>query len=133
MRVNWVRLLWGCAAMMSVGAITVAPDASATAEQSFLGLAVQAVQGHDNASVATLRCDPPGGSHSNAAAACDALAAAGGDFNKLTGRPGTVCPDLFDPVTARARGEYRGAPVDFERTYPNRCDLDRQTAPVFQF
>lgn len=104
--------------------------ASATAEQSFLGLAVQ---GQDNASVATLRCDPPGGSHSNAAAACDALAAAGGDFSKVTGQPGTVCTDIFDPVTVRARGEYRGAPVDFERTYPNRCDLDRQTAPVFQF
>lgn len=130
MRSSCMRVLWGCAAMMSVGAITVAPGASAATEQSFLGLAVQ---GQDNASVATLRCDPPGGSHSNVAAACDALAAAGGDFSKLTGQPGTVCTDIFDPVTARAKGQYRGAPVSFERTYPNRCDLDRQTAPVFQF
>lgn len=130
MRASWVRVLGGCAAMMSVGAIMVAPSAAAAAEQSFLGLAVQ---GQDNASVATLRCDPPGGSHSNAAGACDALAAAGGDFSKLASQPGMVCTDIFDPVTARAKGQYRGAPVEFERTYPNRCDLDRQTAPVFQF
>lgn len=129
MRASWVRALWGCVVTMSV-AITVAPTASATAAQTFLGLAVQ---GQDNASVTTLRCDPPGGSHSNAAAACDALAAADGDFGKLTGQPGMVCTDIFDPVAARAKGQYRGAPVEFERTYPNRCDLDRQTAPVFQF
>ncbi|MGH4008777.1 MAG: SSI family serine proteinase inhibitor [Pseudonocardiaceae bacterium] len=130
MRASWVRVLWGYAAMMSVGAIAAAPGASATAEQSFLALSVQA---EDNASVATLRCDPPSGSHSNADAACAALADAGGDFSKLTGQPGTLCPDIFDPVTAQARGQYRGAPVAFQQTYPNRCDLDRQTAPVFQF
>lgn len=130
MRASWVRVLWGCAVMMSLGATVIAPSVSATAEQTSLGLAVQ---GQDNASVATLRCDPPGGSHSNAAEACDALAAAGGDFSNLRGQPGTACPDIFDPVTARAKGQYRGAPVEFERTYPNRCDLDRRTAPVFQF
>ncbi|MGH3546198.1 MAG: SSI family serine proteinase inhibitor [Mycobacteriales bacterium] len=130
MRAGWVRVLSGCAALISVGLIAVAPSASAaTATAQGLKLAVQ---GQDNASVVRLRCDPPRGSHPNAAGACDALAAAGGDFNKLTGRPDTLCPAIFDPVTARARGEYRGAPLDFERTYPNRCDLDRQTAPVFQ-
>ena len=127
---GWVRALWGCAAMMALGAIVVAPSASATAEPSFFELSVQA---QDDTSAATLGCEPPGGSHSNADAACAALAAAGGDFSKLTGQPGIFCPDIFDPVTAQARGQYRGAPVAFEQTYPNRCDLDRQTAPVFQF
>ncbi|MGH3815373.1 MAG: SSI family serine proteinase inhibitor [Pseudonocardiaceae bacterium] len=130
MRASWPQTLWGCVATMLVGAIAVAPGASATTEQSFLVLSVQA---RDNASVVTLRCDPPGGNHSNAAAACAALADAGGDFSKLTGQPGTLCPRIFDSVTAQARGQYRGAPVAFQRTYPNRCDLDRQTAPVFQF
>lgn len=128
MRASLIRMLWGCAAMMLVGAIAVAPSASATEEPSFLVLSVQA---QDNTSVATLRCDPPGGSHSNAAAACATLAAAGGDFSKLAGQPGTNCTRISDPVTAQARGQYRGAPVAFQRTYPNRCELDRQTAPVF--
>lgn len=41
MRASWVRALWGCAVMMLVGAVAVAPSASATTEQSFLALAVQ--------------------------------------------------------------------------------------------
>ncbi len=130
MRGSWVRALWGCTVMMLVGAAAVAPSVSATAEPNFLVLSVQAQQ---SINVATLRCDPPGSSHPNAAGACAALDAAGGDFSKLIAQPGTICPDIFDPLTARARGEYRGAPVAFYRTYPNRCDLDRQTAPIFRF
>lgn len=100
------------------------------AEPNFLVLSVQTQQ---SINVATLRCDPAGGSRPDAEGACAALAAAGGDFSKLAGQPSIICPDIFDPVTARARGEYRGAPVAFSRTYPNRCALDRQTAPLFQF
>jgi Subtilisin inhibitor-like len=130
MRASWVRAVWGCAVMMLVSAGAVAPSASATAEPNFLVLSVEAQQ---SLKVATLRCDPAGGSRPNAEGACAALAAAGGDFSKLTGAPDMICPDIFDPVTARARGEYRGVPVAFYRTYPNRCELDRQTAPIFQF
>lgn len=35
------RVLWGCAAMILLGAIAAAPNASATAEPSFLVLSVQ--------------------------------------------------------------------------------------------
>lgn len=129
MRASSMRVLWGCAAMMLVSSAAVAPSASATAEPNFLVLTVRM---QETIRVATLRCDPAGSSHPNAAGACAALDAAGGDFSKLIGQPDTLCPDIFDPVTARAQGEYRGTPVAFYRTYPNRCALARQTAPVFE-
>jgi len=80
---------------------------------------------------ATLRCDPTGGTHRHRAAACRALAAAGGRFSRLKGHPHEICPDIFAPVTASATGTYRGRRVNFRHTYPNSCVLDRATAPVF--
>ena len=55
-----------------------------------------------------------------------------GDLTKIAGQHGTLCPDIYDPVTAIASGDYQGARVIFRQTYPNRCDLARHTAPLFE-
>ncbi|GLF95941.1 SSI family serine proteinase inhibitor [Streptomyces yaizuensis] len=80
----------------------------------------------------TLLCDPPGGTHPEPVAACDALALAGGDPNALAGEPG-ICPLDYNPVTASAYGDFRGRVVSWRKTFTNACVLHRETTPVFDF
>jgi hypothetical protein len=128
--------------MLSVGAGLIAaatvatmgaPAATATtttaAQEIFLVLGVQA---RDIDRFVTLRCDPASGTHPHSESACRVLGEAGGDFAKIVGQPGTLCPDIYDPVTAIASGDYHGVRVIFRHTYPNRCDMARHTAPVFE-
>ncbi|TVT44891.1 hypothetical protein FNH05_21000 [Amycolatopsis rhizosphaerae] len=80
----------------------------------------------------TLRCEPDGGSHPHAARACQALEAADGDFDRLTGQD-QPCPMIWQPVTATATGHWRGRPVQYSHTYPNRCEAAVRSAQVFDF
>ncbi|MFD3730603.1 SSI family serine proteinase inhibitor [Streptomyces sp. NPDC058632] len=76
-----------------------------------------------------LLCDPPQG-HPRAAEACAELAAADG---RITGIPAreTYCPMVYAPVTAHARGQWRGQPVEYTETFPNRCAMEARTGSVF--
>ncbi|MFE7814961.1 SSI family serine proteinase inhibitor [Streptomyces sp. NPDC057433] len=76
-----------------------------------------------------LLCDPPQG-HPRAAEACAELAAADG---RITGIPArdTYCPMVHAPVTAHARGQWRGQPVEYTETFPNRCVMEARTGSVF--
>jgi hypothetical protein len=56
----------------------------------------------------------------------------GGDFTKVVGQPDTLCPTIYDPVTAIASGDYQGRQAMFRHTYLNRCDLARHTGPIFE-
>ncbi|MFF8831530.1 SSI family serine proteinase inhibitor [Streptomyces sp. NPDC015131] len=80
-----------------------------------------------------LRCAPrPTGPHRDPEGACAALHTARGDLDRLRGDQ-HPCTKRFDPVTARATGEWRGITLDWRRTYPNACVLDTETGPVFRF
>ncbi|MFI1393878.1 SSI family serine proteinase inhibitor [Streptomyces sp. NPDC020681] len=80
-----------------------------------------------------LNCAPqPDGPHPEAAAACEALAAAGGDPDKLQGDP-HPCTKRFDPVTVGATGSYQGRATAWNKTYANACELDAATGAVFRF
>ncbi|MFF0447335.1 SSI family serine proteinase inhibitor [Streptomyces sp. NPDC004609] len=80
-----------------------------------------------------LRCTPePAGPHPDAAGACAAIAAAGGDLDRLPADP-HPCSKKFDPVTARATGAGRDRPAEWTRTYANACALDAATGAVFRF
>jgi hypothetical protein len=82
---------------------------------------------------AVLECGAvPGGDHPAAAAGCAALEADGLDFTA----PPTLqvmCPDLVRPVTVTVTGVWRGGLVDYQRTYPNECQLHRATGVLFDF
>ena len=80
----------------------------------------------------TLTCAPQGGAHPEAAAACRALDAAGGDLNRLRGRKG-VCTMIYRQVTAVAYGHRGARPVRFTKTYDNACRLKSALAPVYDF
>ncbi|MCA1821252.1 MAG: subtilase-type protease inhibitor [Pseudonocardia sp.] len=116
--------------------MTVAIPAAGAAEEAraapetFLVLGVS-TPGHEH--FVTIHCDPASGTHPHAEATCNALLAAGGDIDKIVGQPGTLCPDIYDPATATASGQYQGVQLIFRRTYANHCELDTETAPVFQF
>ncbi|MFE9250569.1 SSI family serine proteinase inhibitor [Streptomyces sp. NPDC007088] len=75
---------------------------------------------------------PPDGSHPHPGRACADLAAAEGEPDRLPGTP-RGCDRRWAPVTATAYGSYRGRPVNWRRTYANRCVLQSQTGAVFRF
>ncbi|MFB7917273.1 SSI family serine proteinase inhibitor [Streptomyces sp. NPDC056061] len=80
-----------------------------------------------------LVCPPaPDTHHPHAAAACADLSAADGDLDALPGDP-HLCTKEFAPVTAAATGTWRGRPVAWHRTFPNACEMDARTGPVFRF
>jgi hypothetical protein len=121
-------------AALITGMTVAAPSAGATearaAPETFLVLGV-ASHGHER--FVTLHCDPPSGTHPHPEGTCNALLATGGNIEEVVGQPDMRCPDIYDPATATASGQYQGARLIFRRTYPNHCELDTETAPVFQF
>lgn len=82
---------------------------------------------------ALLACDPPRGTHPDAAGACAALIPVRGNPAALTPLPDVVCTMQYDPVTVTAAGTWDGRFIRFERTYGNACSLYAATGPVFAF
>ncbi|GAB3877694.1 SSI family serine proteinase inhibitor [Kibdelosporangium lantanae] len=82
--------------------------------------------------LATLDCDPAGGTHPAYEDACAVLTRANGDFNKI--RPlARVCTMQYSPVNAAVHGTWRGRQVDWKATFPNDCAAGAQTDMVFAF
>ncbi|MFE5814645.1 SSI family serine proteinase inhibitor [Streptomyces sp. NPDC056479] len=76
-----------------------------------------------------LLCDPPTG-HTKAAEACADLDRVGGDISRLQ-RKDAFCPMVYAPVTAHARGEWNGHPVEYRETFSNGCGMAARTGAVF--
>jgi len=122
--------LLAAAAALVLGA--AAPHATAQRADSGNWLFVTVTQGdgrHGERPGRLLLCDPPQG-HAKAAEACAQLDAVDGDIRRLERRD-TYCPMVYAPVTARARGEWNGHPVDYRETFANGCGLKARTGAVF--
>lgn len=79
-----------------------------------------------------LTCGPVGGGHPKAGEACATLRDIGGNPARL--KPGdSLCVLLYQPVTARLEGTWRGKAVNWKRTYGNSCEMGRATGVLFQF
>jgi hypothetical protein len=76
-----------------------------------------------------LLCDPAQG-HAHAAEACAELGAAGGDIDAIPVKS-VFCPMIYAPVTAHARGEWKGRQVDYSKTFSNACVMAARTGSVF--
>ncbi|MBC9727467.1 SSI family serine proteinase inhibitor [Streptomyces sp. TRM68367] len=76
-----------------------------------------------------LLCDPPRG-HARAAEACADLDAADGDVARILTKD-AHCPMVYAPVTAHARGEWHGRPVEYRETFSNGCVMAAHTGVVF--
>ncbi|MGW0331007.1 SSI family serine proteinase inhibitor [Streptomyces sp. NPDC003011] len=113
--------------------VTVAP-ARATPQEGIPGgwLLVTVTTGDARSSDTRgtlLLCDPPQG-HRRAAEACAQLEAALGDLRAISLRD-VRCPMVHAPVTAHARGHWKGRQVDYTETFTNRCVMGARTGAVF--
>jgi hypothetical protein len=78
-------------------------------------------------SVWELTCDPPGCTHPNPAAACQALAEAKDPF--ATPPADEICAEIYGgPQRARIEGTWRGDPVQAEFSRSNGCEIARWDA-----
>ena len=84
--------------------------------------------------LATLDCDddPATGQHPDAAGACAALEAAGGEPGTLPD-DGRTCPDVYDPVGGLIVGTWGGVDVFWSASFDNPCQMARFTAGVMDF
>lgn len=72
----------------------------------------------------TLTCDPTGGTHPDAAAACRDLDRAAEPFAPIPAD--AMCTEIYGgPQTAVVRGTYRGAAVDVTLARVNGCFIDQ--------
>ena len=111
---------------------TTSPVPTTPAAMSTLTVTVKA----DPAGAATtwtLQCDPPGGDHPDAAAACAAISAAAKPFDPVP--RGAICTEIYGgPQTATITGSWQGRPVTASYRRTNGCELARwdKLGPVFQ-
>ncbi|WP_113703044.1 SSI family serine proteinase inhibitor [Nonomuraea lactucae] len=81
------------------------------------------------AATSTLLCVPDGGTHADAAAACEQLSRTNGRVDRVPAAPGP-CTREYAPVRVAATGVWNRQRREFTRTYPNRCEAIRATGGV---
>ncbi|OXR42684.1 subtilase-type protease inhibitor [Nocardia cerradoensis] len=95
-------------------AAVLMPASSATAHDAATQLIFTRTEPDRSPRTVTLTCDPIGGSHRGAAAACAYLADA--ELTLPDSDSGARCFRYY-PVELRAHGTVRGTPVSIEHTY----------------
>lgn len=92
----------------------------------------RSVDGRGHA-VATLFCDPDGGTHTSPKPACDLLRETKGDLGRRVPNPDVICTKEYLPHRVTAFGTWEGRPVRYTRTFGNRCEMNAVTGAVFNF
>lgn len=80
----------------------------------------------------TLHCEPTGGAHPHAPAACDELLRSDGDVQAVQDTE-VLCTFEYRPVHVTAVGTWRGEHRTFDHVYANACAMRVDTGSVFQF
>jgi Subtilisin inhibitor-like len=126
-RARYLLIAAFCAAAATACGSAAAPGASSsgsTAPKVSLDITVSGGKGAPTKHW-TLKCDPIGGSHPDAAAACAALLKAKTPFAPAP--KGIACPMIMvGAKTAIVKGTYFGKPIDTRFT-EGGCDLARWT------
>ncbi|MDA3647691.1 protease inhibitor [Saccharopolyspora indica] len=127
-----IRLLGRAAAGVACAVAVLIPGAAAAAgEQSTVTLSV--TETNQQTRSVTLNCDPVGGDHPQAGAACHQLQLVDGNFQRLDARTASNCTKDRRAVSAEAKGNWRGKPVEFRLTAANSCSLKARTGALFDF
>ncbi|MER5390217.1 SSI family serine proteinase inhibitor [Saccharopolyspora sp. NPDC002686] len=131
-----IRLLGRAAAGVACAVAVLVPGAAAaatdnSAEQSAFTLTV--TESNQQTRTVTLNCDPVGGNHPQAAAACNQLQLVNGNLQRLDARAGNNCTKDRRDVNAEAKGNWRGTPVEIKLSAPNPCELKARTGAFFDF
>ena len=123
--------LLAAVALLTVGAAPAHAAPEQTVPGNWLYLTVTTGDARSSNTRGTLLlCDPPQG-HAHAAQACAELRTAGGDITRIPVRVDVLCPMLYAPVTASARGEWNGRRTEYTRTFSNTCMMGVETGSVF--
>ncbi|MEU9451337.1 SSI family serine proteinase inhibitor [Streptomyces sp. NPDC048277] len=121
--------LLAAAALLAAGPAQAAPGGARGGDYLYLTVTKGDSRSSDTRGTLLL-CDPPQG-HSHAVEACARLAAVAGDITRITPAKDALCPMVYAPVTAQARGEWDGRPIEYSETFSNSCQLAARTGPVF--
>ncbi|MFE2247243.1 SSI family serine proteinase inhibitor [Streptomyces lavendulae] len=122
----------GAGAVCAAALLPLFPGiASAAAGQGHLSLSIVSREGQLIRSV-ELHCPDVNNAHPHAADACARLRRAHGEPGEVAG-DNHLCSREYEPVTAMAEGEWDGQPVAWHKQYPNACNLDSETGPLFRF
>lgn len=132
-RIQLARLVGGVATLATMVLLPVgayaAPDDSS---QSNFTLTITENQQSRNV---VLQCDPTGGDHPRADAACNELQAVDGHFQDLDAASSSAksCTKERRSVTASAEGVWKDRQVKYQSSTVNLCELQRSTGSVFAF
>ncbi|MEU9345063.1 SSI family serine proteinase inhibitor [Streptomyces sp. NPDC048278] len=121
--------LLALAALLAAGPAQAAPGVAHGGDYLYLTVTKGEDQSGDTRG-AVLLCDPPQG-YSRAAEACAELAGTDGDVARITPAKDAMCPMVYAPVTAQARGQWNGRPIEYRETFSNSCQMAARTGPVF--
>ncbi|OLZ67434.1 serine protease [Streptomyces sp. IMTB 2501] len=124
--------LLACAGLFAAAPAQAAPRASFPLSDNWLYLTVvrgETAQAGDRHGTLLL-CDPVPLGYARAAEACSELAAANGDIARIP-QTKVFCQMIYAPVTVHAHGQWNGQPVDYQKTYSNKCTMEAQTGAVF--
>jgi hypothetical protein len=107
-------------------------SSQSTSSQSTFSLTITENQESRNV---TLKCDPTGGDHPRASAACDELRAVDGHFQDLNAESKSTeaCTKERQKVSASATGFWKDRQVNYQFSTDNLCKLQRSTGSVFSF
>jgi hypothetical protein len=129
--VSAVALL--CTALAVEPAAAQAPDPEAPRPlPTFLLMAVVPLD--EPATVATVTCDPPGGTHPLPDVACRDIANAGGNFAGLSGDPYSGACDPNEPPWpgyGMAFGWWRGQLIVFSQRFETKCTMANEPGRIF--
>ncbi|EME52510.1 SSI family serine proteinase inhibitor [Amycolatopsis decaplanina] len=107
------------AALVSVGLMT--SPASAASPLGSLSLTITLADTGTVVAHATLTCEPTGGTHPHAQAACDDLIPAKGRIEDIPPQKDVVCCQVYQPVDATAIGTWAGVHRYYQQKFTNWC------------
>jgi hypothetical protein len=80
-----------------------------------------------------LNCNPDGGTHPSAHAACDLLRRVGGDPAKLNVTPKASCTQEIMPHAVMILGKWRNKTIKWGKVYNNSCMMKAGGGAVLAF
>lgn len=135
-----LRLVIAVAITLSIGLPSTghagekSPTEQVNPQSLSLTLSYPGVSGTDYARpdrTVSLMCDDPGGTHPNAAQACEDLESTNGQIEQPSSD--AICVELYEPVTASASGKWQGREISFNNQYGNTCLMHAMTGQIFSF
>lgn len=130
-----MRHVKAVAALAVVGTVALATPADAStalASRLTLSITPESSTGGPGRTV-TLTCEPTGGTHPDAAAACADLIKANGDIKRIPPAKGNCLP-VEIRVIAKASGIWQGRQIAYSQSFTNDCYANKGTGGhVFHF